>query len=593
MNSALMKQLGLSFGLYVGTFCLTLTNGFAADETVKDTQDETNSEIVLSPVIVDGTPSDVLKFDPIVPSTYGTTTLKASNGGIAKDISNQLPFHLSDNMKPGNVVNMSGNVRTAEEFDVNVLGIPLNAPQGGGFNLTSFPQYMWSGFNFQLGPSMGAYDPRAIAGSLSLKLWTQDALLDEKKETRITAFDSTNKISQHSVGVDIGKKFAINLGSSRGNVKGPAGSLSARLLETDRVKTKFHLIATRQKTEDFQSERSTQATADYTVMRVIPILQADADISSNVIFKSSFFWDHTYLKTDDPTNVMSVTHERAHVRQGGVETALILGKTRLGVGARQVDFKRLTFSAPEEKMLNLQATHSLQISDHTVIEPTIGGTAVTRFGFKPMATLGIRHETTEDAQTFGQFLRLGYHNRFPSLLDRYTLYRVTGFAGPAYAAPNPDLKVERVYSGELGLDFKHERFSSSLTGFGRYSKDARYYKNAVVSYAFGPTVVSSGQVINNGDAYTYGAIHAIDFDVTSFLTLGTKVNWTKSRYRKTQEEFLYQPEWVGIGTIDIHDPLQKMGLQISQKTASNFISASEESSARSPLPGYYFMDLMA
>jgi hypothetical protein len=584
MNLTLMKH----FLLAIGIISLTLTNSSAEESTA----DVAADEIILNPVVVDGTPADALKFDPIVPSTKGSTTQKASNGGIAKDIANQLPFHLSDNMKPGNVVNMSGNVRTAEEFDVNVLGIPLNAPQGGGFNLTSFPQYMWSGFNFQLGPSMGAYDPRGIAGSLSLKLWTQDALLTEEKETRITVFDSTNKISQHSVGVDTGKGFAINVGTGRGQVSGPAGSMSARLFENNRLKTKLHLIATNQKTENFQSERSTQATADYTVMRFIPILQADADLSSKIIFKSSFFWDHTYLKTEDPTNTMSVTRERAHARQGGFETAFITGNTKLGIGARQVDFKRLTFAAPEEKIMNLQLTQSIR-NGRFLLEPTVGGTAVTRVGFKPMATLGMRLENKNDKKMEAAFLRLGYHNRFPSLLDRYTIYYVTGFAGPAYAAPNPELKVERVYSSELGVEAKHERVSTSLTGFGRFSKDARYYQNAVVNYVGPPTVTRSGQIINNGDAYTFGAIHSIDVEPTSFLSFGTRINWTKARFSDANEKFLYQPEWVGIGTIDFHDPRGIHGIQLIQKTASSFMAASEESSTKSALPGYYYMDIIA
>jgi len=50
---------------------------------------------------------------------------------------------------------------------------------------------------------------------------------------------------------------------------------------------------------------------------------------------------------------------------------------------------------------------------------------------------------------------------------------------------------------------------------------------------------------------------------------------------------------VGIGIIDIHGPRQKIGLQITQKTASSYMSASEETAAKTPLPGYYYMDLMA
>lgn len=566
---------------------VTFSSLRAEDET------ETTETVTLDPVIADGTPADALKFDPIVPSLKTKTTLRASNGGIAKDLENSLPYHFSDNNRAGNVVNFSGAVKAAEEIDVNVMGIPLNAPQGGGFNLTSFPQYLWNGFNFQVGPALGAYDPRGVAGSLSLRLWSQEALFTEESGYRVTGFHSTSHVQQFSIGYDKEKNLGIMAGLSTGKVQGPAGSVSYRGYESGKFKSKFHLIATDQKVQDFQSERSTQATADYRTVRVIPILQADYEFAPGVLLKTNFFYDHAYLETDDPSNATGVQRERSHIMQGGVETALISGNTKIGLGARQVDFNRLTFAAPRESILNLQATHTIKSGEYT-LDHTIGGTAITRFGLKPMATLGLRREISlGENSSYGNFIRLGYHNRFPSLIDRFTIYVIPGFSGLPYAIANPDLGVEKVTSSELGADYHSTDVNASFTVFSRYSKDTRYYQTAVINYAGPPTITRSGQVINYGDSYTFGILPSVDYRALPVLTLGTKVNWTKARYETAHEPVLYQPEWVGIITADLHDSQERYGLAVVQKLATSFLSGSEESTAFTRLPGYGYVDLAA
>lgn len=573
---------------------LTLCAPFSkAQAEVEATKEMMREIVTLDPVIADGTPADALKFDPVVPSLKAKTTLRASNGGIAKDLSNSIPYHFSDNTRAGNVVNFSGAVKAAEEVDVNVMGIPLNAPQGGGFNLTSFPQYIWNGFNFQVGPALGAYDPRGVAGSLSLRLWTQEALFTEESGYRITGFHSTSHVQQLSVGYDNGKDLGILAGMSTGKVQGPAGSVSYRAYESGRFKSKIHLIATDQKVQDFQSERSTQATADYRTVRFIPIVQADYQFTPSVLLKTNFFYDDTYLETDDPTNATGVQHERSHIMQGGVETALISGKTKIGLGVRQVDFNRLTFTAPRESILNLQATHTIKSGEYT-LDPTIGATAITRFGLKPMATLGIRRDITiDESSSYGNFLRIGYHNRFPSLIDRYTIYVIPGFSGLPYAIANPGLDVEKVISSELGADYHSSDLNASITAFARFSKDTRYYQTAVINYAGPPTVTRSGKVINYGDSYTFGILPSVDYRALPVLTLGAKVNWTKARYETAHEAVLYQPEWVGILTADLHDSQDRYGFTIIQKLATSFLSGSEESTAFTRLPGYGYVDLSA
>ncbi len=91
---------------------------------------------------------------------------------------------------------------------MQALGIPLNPPQGGGFDLSIFPQFIWSGFQYQAGPALGTFDPRGTAGSLTLLPWSAEALKLSKQATRVTAFYSSAKLFQVSAAVSDGKSFA-------------------------------------------------------------------------------------------------------------------------------------------------------------------------------------------------------------------------------------------------------------------------------------------------------------------------------------------------------------------------------------------------
>ncbi|RYZ62791.1 MAG: hypothetical protein EOP09_18460, partial [Proteobacteria bacterium] len=217
--------------------------------TFSDAHSAGSDGYFLDPVYSEGSTYDVLKFDPFTPSIERKKTKKlSSNGGVSKEISQELPYHLSENTRPGNVTNFQGSGKRPEDIDVNFLGIPLNAPQGGGFDLNSFPQYLWSGFSFQQGPSAGAYDPRGVAGSLSLKLWTQEAITSFKPEdpyARATVFRSSARLSQLSASGTNGEIAAL-VGVSDGQITGPAGSMSAKLLTRDRLKIKGHVVATNQ-----------------------------------------------------------------------------------------------------------------------------------------------------------------------------------------------------------------------------------------------------------------------------------------------------------------------------------------------------------
>ena len=251
---------------------------------------ETPKLITLDPIVTEGTPYDVLKFDAVSPAYKVKVQNKFSTGNIAKEIANDLPIHINTNSRPGNEVTFQGLGKSAEEIDVNVLGIPLNRAQGGGLDLSVFPQFLWSGANFQIGPSLGAYDPRGVSGALNLRLWTQDAITSDDKSNRFMQMHSTRNIQQYSIASDFGRTAAL-IGVNTGDVVGPAGSISSKIFQRGDSSLRTHLLFTDQDVRVFASERSGSLSVRQRTDRIIPVIQYDKKLSDNALVKTSLFYD--------------------------------------------------------------------------------------------------------------------------------------------------------------------------------------------------------------------------------------------------------------------------------------------------------------
>ncbi len=556
--------------------------------------DETAAPVTLDPVISEGTAAEALKFDPIVPAYTAKTKSRTSTGNIGKELANDLPFHTNSNLKPGNEVGVIGIGKGAEETDVNLLGIPINRPQGGGADLATFPQYFWSGYSYQIGPSLGAFDPRGVGGSLTLRLWTQDNLGTESN--RATYFQSTRHLKQLSYGRS-DKNYAILAGMTLDSVVGPGLSFSAVPFETGSTKITTHLIFSDTKTENFYSERYPSTTANQRTDRLIPVIQLDQKISS-ALLKTSFFYDYAYVDYEDTLDPSAKQIKK--VNQFGNESALLFGNSRIGFGARSVKYERNLENSvgtfPSEQVLNLQASHEFKFAETatstTLFEPTAGGYAVTRKGFYPTASFGLRHENRlEDAGKCGEFIRVGFTERFPSLLDRYYEFVQPAGSTTLRGIPNPDLKPENVRSVEFGGDYAKGSYKNQLTFFVRDYKHARYTRTFTDPNS---ATTTDYQMTNAGNAWVAGATQSQDWKAFSMLDLGTRVTYQRSRIEDLRSSFPYSPVWVGILKADIHDPSNRYGLEIVNKGATEFFAYAETSTtAATRLPGYYYLDLLA
>jgi hypothetical protein len=566
---------------------------FSTASRAEESSGPTDGELVtLNPIIAEGTAAESLKFDPIVPAYTGRTKGRVSTGDVSKEIANDLPFHSNTNLIPGNETSFTGVGKNAEETDVNFLGIPINRPQGGGADLGSFPQYFWSGYSYQIGPSLGAFDPRGVGGSLTLRLWTQDAIGTESQ--RATAFASTRgqNIQQFSYGRSndgkIGPKYAALAGLTTGTAFGPALSFSAIPYEVGDWKVTTHLVYSDVNAKNFVSERSGTTSAEQHTYRGIPVVQVDKKFSDATRLKTNFFYDLSYIRYEDRANAASKQIKKIH--QAGNESAFISRDTRIGFGVRHVSYDRSEQTAigdyPSEQVLNTQITQGLRFGS-VLLEPTLGGYAVTRKGFYPTGSVGLRNENRFGEAKFGQFIRAGFTKRFPSLLDRYYEINVSQPGFTLRGLSNPGLQPENVRSVETGVDYTNDVYRNQITFFARDYKHARYTRFTTISPF--PTILGF-QIVNAGNAYVFGFTQSQDWKALPFLDLGTRVTLQRSKIDDVGSRFPYTPEWVGILRADIHHPDQRYGLEIVNKAATNFITYND-SNRPSTLPGYGYLDL--
>ena len=217
---------------------------------------------------------------------------------------------------------------------MQTLGIPLNYPQGGGFDFSTFPQFFWSDFRFQPGPSPAGLDPRGVAGTMTLLPWTAKALSDKAPESRYTGLYSNSDLTQISISAKYKDQVAVLAGDSSGLANGPSASISGRLYEDASLSLRYHLLFTDIDAEI--EENPPEAIVEHsTTLRTIPVLQADWKITPELLLKSSVYYDNNYLRTDDPSGG-SFSQERTD--QFGFENALFYQGWKLGANTREIRY---------------------------------------------------------------------------------------------------------------------------------------------------------------------------------------------------------------------------------------------------------------
>jgi hypothetical protein len=148
--------------------------------------------LVLPPVIVKGTATDLILVDQVSPQTHVSHGFDGSSGSSVKALEENLSLPVSQYGSGAPLSQFKGLGRSVEDTNVQTLGVPLNLPQGGGFDFSTFPQFFWASYRFQAGAGLGAYDPRAVSGTLTLTPWTYETLSLERAGIKTSFFSNTS-----------------------------------------------------------------------------------------------------------------------------------------------------------------------------------------------------------------------------------------------------------------------------------------------------------------------------------------------------------------------------------------------------------------
>lgn len=490
------------------------------------------TEFELTPIVKHGSPADALMDDPVVPPVRMENEPSGS-ASVVHSFGNALPLPTLDTGTPGSLSQFRGLGRSAEDINVQTLGVPLNPPQGGGLNFAVFPFFLWSDFLYQQAPSLGAFDPRGVSGSVVLIPWSAGALRLERSAAGGGAFYSDAGLGQFwasAKGGWQGGAAALTLGDSVGKSKGPSGSLSARQI-LGASTAYFHLIATDIDAESPGTEAFPTPLARFRTQRWIPILQLDAPIAQEGLLKSSVYFDGSILKYNDPASGF-VTQDR--ISQAGLEDAFLTGAWRFGLSGRSTHYEKLDSIPPDEYALNLLSTYSYE-NNGWLIEPTLLGTAVSRFGLLPAGSLGVRREI--DGKNRALFSRISFSRRFPSLQDRY--YQVPFFIG------NPDLEPERDWTMIVGWESRTGKWKQVFQLYGQLRENSQV-TSADASGALRPN--------NSGQARVGSFMSRIEWEAGAGLALSNSLSLNTSKLSATDQSFPYLPTVLDVLSLGYERP---------------------------------------
>jgi hypothetical protein len=499
-------------------------------------------EFTLAPIIKDASPLDLLAHDPIIPVEQGTPKINTSSGSVEHSLANDLPYSVTDEASPGQLSQFRGLGRSSDETDVQTLGIPLNYPQGGGFDFSTFPQFFWADFRFQPGPSPAGLDPRGIAGTMSLLPWTAKAISDESTSSRYTALYSNSDLTQLSVGAKYKDQVAVLAGNTSGLASGPSASLSGRLYEDGKLALRYHLLFTDIDAEI--DENPPEVIAEHsTTLRTIPVVQADWKITPELLLKSSVYYDNNRLRTDDPSGD-DFSQERTD--QFGAENALFYEGWKLGASSREVRYNAT--ASGEAAFFQTENISSFQLSKLLksesegggafMIEPTVQAMNVSDQGFYPEGTLGLREEWGQASRSSSGmthsavYARGNYARRFPSIVDRYL--NIPN-ANPEFAVvANPNLQVEKDVTAIVGAETKQNKWDLSIQGYYQI----RYNAEIAVDGPTGHTLINSDNARLASLVLTGGA--NLPHDVRFY----DAANFTYSHVNALDTRFPYIPNFI-------------------------------------------------
>jgi hypothetical protein len=425
-----------------------------------------DAAIELSEVEILSSPFDEIWVDPMRPKYENRKIDQTGSAGVQRTLLHDLPVTLRDSGRPGQSSTFQGGGRSAEETQIETMGVSLNSAGGGGFSLSTFPQYLWSGYSYQLGPSATGLDSRATAGSIHLIPKTV-ALLAQPREEGKWSTGLGGDYSSQSFGQIWGEgalddRFAIVMGGGWGDpLRNGAMGISGRWDRVPGMEIGFHALlgggqAKVPGSRSFATPNATQST-----LRFFRTLTAELRFNERTLYRCSLFYDMERTRFDDSDN--PTTNDRTQGVQAGFDQWISYKKWRLSWLFRQAGYNQGSASESPELSSLVQASRIFDFREHNLIEPAVRVQVVQSVGIYPGASLSFLQDRSEGRIQW--FERLSLNPRFPSLMNRR--YQSSFFSG------NRDLKPEQVVSLQAGMSGRvHSRVKLKAEILGQYRWNA-------------------------------------------------------------------------------------------------------------------------
>lgn len=521
--------------------------------------------VQLPRLIVEETSAESALLDPIsedqqvkVDRTTGTS------GSIESDLRKASPLLVNrGGAGAGSFDQYKGYGKSAEDIDVQALGVPLNSALGGGYNLSTLPAFLWSGITIKNGPQFGAHASHSSTGSLILTPWTLAALRKEGRRLEVSQLVSNHRYGYLSVGGRFEKEAAL-LGYSWGDWRGASGAFS-RVWTASRVQ--FHLLATRNRAVTPGSLSFPTPNAFLETTRFIPILQVDRDLSRGTL-KTSLYFDGQYQRTENP-DLNSVTG--GHTRAAGLSSVWLKNEWRLSLGAKRVSYRDESILPPTEVSGYFSVAREWD-AGRWLLFPQLTLTGLRGYGVLPAGQMGARYEhrfgagSTDVEGAF--FVKVAHSPRFPSLQNRY----LSAFG----AIPNPGLRPEMTWTAQMGESVRLKRVRAQLSGFFQWRNEAHVTRSSGGTF----------QVENQGRAEIAALTPEVEWQASKYISIRQALNWATSQISSTGQAFPFYPKWSGVTDIRIRFLRGRALVQPSYR-----VTGASVDSAGSVVSGYGQLDV--
>ena len=556
-----MIRFQLKRGLaWLGPFFLFIAP-FGADESVTR----------LETISVSSTATEFLQTDLIHPVKEMPPRYSNGSGTLDQSLSRDYPVQVLTGGSPGTITQFRGFGVRSEDTNVQTLGVSLNPAQGGGFDFSTMPLYLWSSYRYQVGPASASFDPRSFSGVVSLVPWTARAL--DSKARGVWSLEPSVLVSsldlrQYAVGaVNSSSTVAAVAGGSFGSNQGASGSLSAKLDLGAQDSVRFHLIATDLIAKVPGSTTFPTPLTTSRSQRVLPIMNWD-HITDSVVSKLTVYTDLSNLNQNSPEGGYTTFDQ---TRAYGANYAVGFSGWKIGLLGRKLVYKT-SVPTPDEDMGQAQILKSITVGDRLVLEPLVRGTTITGYSFLPEAAFGARYEFSQALRVFS---RAGVNRRFPTLVDRfYTL--------PGSSQGNPNLDPETNYSVTVGID-------SDVAGKLNNLLQLTYQESEGVQQYLPISDGSSVYMVqNSGNGQMLSLFHIVKVELTKWFEMTKTFSINLSRLERTHGKYNYLPWGKNVYHFRIHDPSD------ANKWGVSFIHqwVSESTIPSATLPSYLVGDVV-